>query len=189
MFMPNLSLRPRSPLPIHIAEPSMEITDIRSFLAYWENIRGRTMRVVRCIPPDKIEWSHAPGNFTLGDLVRHLATIERYMYAETVSGRPSRYQGCGRELADGYENVIAYIERSHGESVEIFSQLTHEALQAKCVTPDGAPITTWKWLRAMVEHECHHRGQIYLYLSMLQVATPPLFGLTSEQVKERSISL
>jgi uncharacterized damage-inducible protein DinB len=38
------------------------------------------------------------------------------------------------------------------------------------------PITTWKWLRAMVEHEAHHRGQIYLMLSLLEVATPPAAG-------------
>jgi DNA-directed RNA polymerase subunit beta len=29
------------------------------------------------IPPDRLEWSHRAGTFTPGDLVRHLATIER----------------------------------------------------------------------------------------------------------------
>jgi uncharacterized damage-inducible protein DinB len=164
----------------------MEITNISSFLPYWENIRGRTMRVVRCIPADKIDWTYAAGKFTLGDLVRHLATIERYMYAETVAGRPSAYAGCGPELADGLHQVIAYIERLHRESLEIFAALAPADLQKKCTTPEGAQITTWKWLRAMVEHECHHRGQIYLYLSMLGIATPPIFGLTSEQVRDRS---
>jgi uncharacterized damage-inducible protein DinB len=38
----------------------------------------------------------------------------------------------------------------------------------------------------MCEHEVHHRGQIYLMLGLLEVATPPLFGLTSEEVRERS---
>jgi uncharacterized damage-inducible protein DinB len=45
----------------------------------------------------------------------------------------------------------------------------------------------WKWLRAMVEHEIHHRGQIYLMLGMIGVPTPPLHGLTSEAVRERSV--
>lgn len=40
----------------------------------------------------------------------------------------------------------------------------------------------------MIEHEIHHRGQIYLYLSMLNVETPPLYGLTSEEVFEKSES-
>jgi uncharacterized damage-inducible protein DinB len=165
----------------------MQIKDLAVFLDYFEKIHQRTMRVARCIPLDKIEWTYREGQFTLGDLVRHIATINRYMYGETVSGRPSCYAGCGRELADGYEQVLEFAERLHRESIEIFARLTPEQLTGKCTTPDGAPITTWKWLRAMVEHEAHHRGQIYLYLSILNVPTPPLYGLTSEQVRERSL--
>ena len=37
----------------------------------------------------------------------------------------------------------------------------------------------------MIEHEIHHRGQIYLMLGMLGVPTPPLYGLTSEEVRGR----
>jgi len=40
----------------------------------------------------------------------------------------------------------------------------------------------------MVEHEAHHRGQIYLMLNMLEVPTPPLYGLTSEEVRARSMN-
>jgi uncharacterized damage-inducible protein DinB len=165
----------------------MEIQTIDSFLEYLDKVHQRTLRVVRCIPPDKLDWSYAPGKFTLGDLVRHIACIERHMYAENVQGKPSRYAGCGKELADGYDPVVQFMEHMHRESVEIFSRLSPEDLNRKCETPGGASITIWKWLRSMTEHEIHHRGQIYLYLAMLGVATPPLYGLTSEQVKERSV--
>lgn len=108
------------------------------------------------------------------------------MYAETVAGRPSRYAGCGRELANGYDAVVEYFERLHAESVAIFSQLSDQDLASKCRTPADADITTWKWLRAMCEHEAHHRGQLYLMLNLLEVPTPPLYGLTSEEVRARS---
>jgi uncharacterized damage-inducible protein DinB len=98
------------------------------------------------------------------------------MYAETVAGRPSRYAGCGRELANGYDAVVEYFERLHAESVAIFSQLSDQDLASKCRTPADADITTWKWLRAMCEHEAHHRGQLYLMLNLLEVPTPPLYG-------------
>ncbi len=166
----------------------MEIRSIGTFLDYWESVRARTRRVAACIPPDRVEWTHEAGRFTLGDLVRHLATIERYMFVETAAGRPSRYEGCGRELADGYDGVLAFLDRLHVESVEVLRTLSDEDLQRKCATPAGTPITTWKWLRAMVEHEAHHRGQIYLMLGMLGVTTPPLYGLTSEEVRDRSVS-
>lgn len=164
----------------------MVISNIEQFLEYWERVRFRTRRVVVCIPPEKLEWSYAAGKFTLGDLVRHIAAIERYMFVECVMGRPSCYRGHGRELADGYDAVLAYLDRLDAESVEQLRTLTSERLQAKCATPEGSQITAWKWLRSMAEHEIHHRGQIYLYLSMLGVATPPLYGLTEEQVRARS---
>jgi uncharacterized damage-inducible protein DinB len=167
-------------------EVPMEIQTIQQLLHYFNNVRERTMRVARCIPPDKLDWSYAPGKFTLGDLLRHLAVIERDMYAENMQGKPSRYTSHGKELADGYENVLAFMERLHQESMDIFSKLTDADLQTKCKTPAGADITKWKWLRLMTEHEIHHRGQIYLYLSMLGVPTPPLYGLTSEEVRARS---
>ena len=158
-----------------------------AFLEHYEKVRHRTSRVVDCIPADRLEWTWRDGKFTLGDLVRHIAAIERFMYAENVQGKPSRYPGHGRELADGLPAVRAFFDRTHSESVEIFGALTDVDFGGKSVTPAGAAVTTRKWLRAMVEHEVHHRGQIYLYLSMLDVPTPPIYGLTSEEVRARSV--
>jgi uncharacterized damage-inducible protein DinB len=164
----------------------LEITTINPFLKYFDNIRERTMRVAHCLPPDKIDWTYAPGKFTLGDLLRHLAVTERYMFAENVQNRESRYTSHGAEFAADYDSIIELMKRLHAESLAIFAKLTDEDLQRKCKTPGGAEIQTAKWLHAMVEHEVHHRGQIYLYLGILGVPTPPLYGLTSEEVRSRS---
>ncbi len=166
----------------------MEIQSIESFLTYWSSIRARTMQVLEAIPPQHIEWTYREGKFTLGDLIRHLAALERYMFAENVLGRPSRYPGHGRELASGYDAVTEYFVKRHQETVGILRSLPHGRLLETCETPGGARLAVWKWLRAMIEHEVHHRGQIYLYLGLLNVPTPPLYGLTSEEVLERSRS-
>ena len=173
----------------------MEITNPREFPAlwdndYWEKVRQRTLKVIACIPPDKFDWRYAEGKFSFADIIRHLATIERYMYAENVQLKPSRYPGHGPEVANGLDDspasVLAFFNQMHQESMAIFSRLTAEDLQKKCETPGGVSITVWKWLRAMVEHEVHHRAQMYIYLGMLGIATPPIYGLTSEEVRERS---
>jgi uncharacterized damage-inducible protein DinB len=165
---------------------AMEIRTIQPFLQYLGGGRERTMRVARCMPPDKIDWTYAPGKFTLGDLLRHIAMTERYLFAENIQGQPSRYTAHSKDLADGLEDILQLMERLHKESLEIFAALTDAQLQEKCTTPGGATITTWKWLRLMAEHEIHHRGQIYLYLALLEVPTPPLYGMTSEEVRARS---
>ena len=51
------------------------------------------------IPPEWIEWSDIEGRFTPGDLVRHIASSERWMWAENAQGLPSRYPGHGPDLA------------------------------------------------------------------------------------------
>src|SRR5215468_2825122 len=102
----------------------MEIVAIESFLKYFAGIRERTMRVARLVPPDKIDWGCAAGKFTLGDLLRHIAVTERYLWAETVQRKPSRYTSHGKELAEGFEAVLALMEKLHAESIEIFSRLT-----------------------------------------------------------------
>jgi uncharacterized damage-inducible protein DinB len=164
----------------------MGADDLSVFRDYLDAVHARTRRVIVCIPRDAVEWRPAPTRWSPGDLVRHLAGIERWVYAETVEGRPTRYPGHDRALADGYPALIAYYDRLHEQARRVFTALTPAAFVGKSVTPAGAAITTWKWLRAMLEHEAHHRGQLYLLLGLLDAATPPLYGLTSEQLRAQS---
>lgn len=164
----------------------MEFNEISSFLEYYKKIRQRTNRLIAVIPPQYMDWSYKPGKFTIADQIRHIAAIERNMFAETIQGNPCIYNRCGKELADGYDQVISYFNEKHTESLKIFSTLTPHDLKQKCLTPAGTPITTWKWLRAMTEHEIHHRAQVYLYLNILDISTPPMFGLSSEEIISKS---
>ncbi len=104
---------------------------VTEFVNYFERIRERSMRVVAVVPPDKIDWTYREGKFTLGDLLRHLGAIERWMFAENAQRRPSRYPGHGRELADGHATIIDYMQRMHNESMSIFRSLTDDDLEQK----------------------------------------------------------
>jgi len=164
----------------------MEITDIELFLDYYSKIKNRTRRLFEYIPKNQIEWTYQEGKFTFGDIIRHLANIERMMYAENVQQKMSLYNGCGMNYASGYDNVLKFYNDQNSESMAIFSKLNNDDLIKKCKTPAGISISIWKWMRAMVEHEIHHRGQLYIYLALLNIETPPLYGLTSEEVIKKS---
>lgn len=164
----------------------MEVRSTESFLRYWRSIHTRSRRVIELIPSDRLDWTPTAGKWTLGDLVRHLATIERFMFVETASGRSSSFAGQPRSLAEDLESTLELYDRLHAESVAIVGSFPDARLRERCTTPAGAEIAVGKWLRAMIEHEVHHRAQIYLLLGQLDVATPPLFGLTAEQVAARA---
>jgi uncharacterized damage-inducible protein DinB len=126
----------------------MEIRSIDSFVDYYEKLRERTLRLIEVIPPEHMDWSYKEGKFSIADMLRHIAAIERYMFAENIAGRPSRYRGCGKELADGYDKVISFFNEMHKETVAILRDIKDNELQEKCVTPGGVQLARWKWLRA-----------------------------------------
>jgi uncharacterized damage-inducible protein DinB len=82
--------------------------------------------------------------------------------------------------------VLDYYDELHPEARALFAALTPEQWTGKVMTPAGTPITTWKWLRAMVEHEAHHRGQLYFTLGLLGVPTPPIYGLSEAELLAKS---
>ena len=164
------------------------VMGIEAFLDYFDSIRSRTRRVVQVIPPSELEFRPREGMFSAGDIVRHIAGTERYLFVENVLGRVSSYPGHGPDLASGYEATLSYFDRLHTESVALLRGLADEDLRGRCTTVGGFQMTTWKWLRAMIEHEVHHRGQLYVLMGLLGVDTPPLYGLTEPQVRERSVA-
>lgn len=164
----------------------MEINSTAAFIKYYERTREVTNQVIGVIPREKLDWSYAPGKFTLGDLIRHIAAIERYVFMEIIQGHKPAYRGCGKSLADGYENVLVYFHEMHRQSIEILSKFSDNGLQKKIRTLDGRETTVAKFLRALIVHEIHHRGAMCIYLNLLQVSTPPVIGLSEKQVIQLS---
>jgi uncharacterized damage-inducible protein DinB len=164
----------------------MQILKIDDFLLYFEKTRQATNKVIEAIPPDKLDWSYMPNKFTIGDLVRHIAAIERNVFAEIALGNRPTYKGCRKDLADGYENVLQYFNLMHSQSIEIFKSISDESLKKTIKSLDGTDIELGNFLRALVVHEIHHRAALCIYLNLLGVKSPPILGLMEEQVIELS---
>ena len=122
----------------------METKSVNEFLKYFERVHERTARLLSLIPEDRLEFSLSEKQFSFGDIIRHIANIERFMFVETALGKPNRYPGHGREFANGYQAVMDYYVNLQDESIQLLNTLTGEALEEKCTTPTGARMTTWK---------------------------------------------
>lgn len=161
----------------------MEINDISIFLDYFNKIHKRSLAVMKTIPTESYNKKLSPTSLSLAELIIHIANINLEMYGQTLRGNISKYSGFSSEnISDPIQHYI----KSYDEIVSIISSFDNNDLQKKINTPANLPITCWKWMRAMIEHEIHHRGQIYSTLNYLNIKTPPLYGLTSEEVVERS---
>ena len=159
----------------------MNSPSIPSTLDYYSKIRKRTLKIVETIPEDRLPYQLTKGKFSLGDLSRHIALIERDLYLPCLKNESPSYKGCGSEHAESKEQIIELFENVSASFQETLRQQSDDFLAEKCKIPGGL-MSRWKWLRLMFEHEIHHRGQIYLVLSHLGVKVPNIFNLSSEDL-------
>ncbi|MFZ5825112.1 MAG: DinB family protein [Bacillota bacterium] len=157
------------------------ITGVKPFADYFEGIRSRTLRFLDQIPPDQIDFAPHPGKFTLGDLVRHLASTEAMFTGAVLQGEWA-YRGHGRKHGASLEEALRYLKRTHEDCMARLRAAPDDLLRAKRPTLHGYPVSAWHLLMAMAEHEAHHRSQVSQYLVALGVEPPQVFGLKIEQV-------
>lgn len=157
------------------------IETVEGFIQYFEGIRRRTLNYMRLIPADKMDWSPQQGEFTCGDILRHIIATEKMFVGVVMEGR-WKYQGHETSGNQNLEETLALLEQSHIESMNKLKTLANDALQERRPSLKGPEVKAWRWLMAMTEHEIHHRSQLAVYLSLMGVQPPHIYGLGVEDL-------
>ncbi len=161
------------------------IDSVQSFLDYFESTRRRTIFFMRAVPPDKLDWQPKPGEFTCGDIIRHLAATEQ-MYVQVVMDGQWFYPGHDKQAGDTLDSLIERLEKVHATAVSRLRSLDNDELShpRPSIIPQSTSVKAWRWLMAMVEHEVHHRSQLASYLMLLGIEAPQIFGLKVEELND-----
>jgi uncharacterized damage-inducible protein DinB len=157
------------------------IQSVTRFIDYYDGIRRRTQHFIDAIPADRIDWFPVEGEFTFGELIRHLAAAENMFVGAVVHGK-WKYAGHKPEEKQERDAAIALLQTTHREAMNLLGTLSDSELMESRPSLSGPEIKTWRLLMAMVEHEVHHRSQMAMYLTLIQVSPPHLLGLGVEDV-------
>jgi uncharacterized damage-inducible protein DinB len=144
-----------------------------------------TRRVLERIPGDKLAWRPHPKSFSLGQLALHIAVVQGNIAAASI---PDTMEA----------PIFAQAEaKSCQEVLEAFSQSIEKA-RASLKNMDDATLTApWSLTRngkvvftvpriaflrsIMLNHIYHHRGQLSVYLRMLEVPVPSIYGPSADE--------
>ncbi|MCM3877639.1 MAG: DinB family protein [Thermoanaerobaculia bacterium] len=147
-----------------------------------------TRKLLERVPDGKLDWAPHPKSSTLGRLAMHVATLPEFAKAL---------------LGDGFDAAAAPLdparsvpERASG-IVERFDKVVVEAKAALAQLDDARAMGAWrlsfgpKTLFTMpriavvrnfiLNHVIHHRGQLSVYLRLLDVPLPPIYGPTADE--------
>jgi uncharacterized damage-inducible protein DinB len=160
------------------------IATVAGFVDYFGGVRRRTREFFEAIPAARVDWAPKPGEYSCGDIVRHVAAAEAMFVGAAVDGR-WRYAGHERASAPTLAAALARLDAGHAEASARLRGLADGALEQTRppLEPGARPVRTWRLLLAMVEHEVHHRSQLASYLTWMGVEAPDLFGLGVEDVE------
>jgi uncharacterized damage-inducible protein DinB len=157
-----------------------------ALLAELEQESRTTRRVLERIPQAHLSWKPHPKSMSLGQLALHVATVP----------------GNVAELAsrDTVPSPPAFIQPEAATAAELGPALTASIAKAKqhlAAMDDDAMMRTWRLmndgreilampraalLRAiMLNHWYHHRGQLLVYLRLLDLPVPSVYGPTADE--------
>lgn len=144
-----------------------------------------TRRVLERVPEDKLTWKPHPKAYTLGQLAMHIAVAQ------------------GRVASAAVEDVHEFAPqappepKSRQEILDAFSAGTAKAREVMKGFDDSKMMTTWTLMRngkaimsvprvgflraIMLNHIYHHRGQLSVYIKLLDVPVPSIYGPSADE--------
>jgi uncharacterized damage-inducible protein DinB len=147
-----------------------------TLLSEFDEEMANTRRVLERLPEDKFAWRPHEKSFTLGKLANHLTAIPVVVaFIITGQGRKPSETVSKAELLDAFDkNIAAAREALAGASDDHLAKTIN-------VTPVLAKTRLSALRGRVMNHMIHHRGQLTVYLRLLDVAVPGMYGPSADE--------
>jgi uncharacterized damage-inducible protein DinB len=163
------------------------IADIPSFVRYFDGVHARTVRDVGSLPEEAETWrppasEDQEANWGVPEIVRHIAEARRF-FTSAFLGNGWVWDDWKDDLASR-DSWVPALEASREELAAALAGASEERLTAKVepIAREGRPLSAWRLLMMMAEHEVHHRSQIETYAGLNGWPVNQIFGRTNEWV-------
>ncbi|HKW87399.1 MAG TPA: DinB family protein [Candidatus Acidoferrales bacterium] len=143
-----------------------------------------TRRILERVPQDKLGWRPHPKSRSLGELAMHIANIPGM--AERVATTEEFTPGAPPPAANSVEDIRVAFERNARTAERVLGDMTEKVASGSWRLvfkgkeifrkPRHAVLRT-----NLLNHLYHHRGQLSVYLRLLEVPVPVVYGPTADE--------
>lgn len=160
---------------------------IESFVAELDMEGATTRRVLERVPDAHLAWKPHAKSSSLGQLALHVATIPEQL-SGFVSGDSFDFSSADtrQRAPESSADIVTAFERSQAAARAYFASLDDARAGATwtlmlggkgvMAAPRAAVIRSF-----LFNHLYHHRGQILVYLRLLDVSVPSVYGPTADE--------
>ncbi|HVG34069.1 MAG TPA: DinB family protein [Pyrinomonadaceae bacterium] len=157
-------------------------------IAELQHEAATTRRLLERVPQDRLAWQPHAKSMTLGRLAAHIANLPGMLVgALTKDALDADELKAESPSAESVANIL-----------EVFDQKIERAVELlKTPSDEGFMLTPWRYTSGehvifemprlavirfvALNHIIHHRGQLSVYLRLLDVPLPSVYGPTADE--------
>jgi uncharacterized damage-inducible protein DinB len=161
------------------------MTIATALLAEMEQESLATRRVLERVPQQHLSWKPHPKSYSLGQLALHVATVPGNV-AELVARDHVEAPRFVQPEADSATNLVSTLTASVAKAKELLGGFDDARMAGTWrLTADGRELMAMPRAAfartVMLNHWYHHRGQLLVYLRLLDVPVPSVYGPTADE--------
>lgn len=146
-----------------------------------------TRRLLERVPADRLDWQPHPKSMTLGQLALHIASIPgNISRLASQDGMDTAGRSFNPPTPASADELLPALEASLATARTFLDGLDETAAAAPWrLTAGPREIFTLPRLEVvrnlMLNHLYHHRGQLSVYLRLLEVPVPATYGRSADE--------
>ena len=133
-------------------------------------------KAVLKIPPERLDFRPTPQSMTARQMVHHVYEVLLIFYRGTELGALARedldFLSFDPDSAETPHDLVVWGSRVRDYVRRVAAELEEDRLDAAIHFYFGMQRTGWESLRTATEEALHHRGQMLLYLRLMDVDPP-----------------
>lgn len=143
-----------------------------------------TRKILERVPPDSLAWRPHEKSRTLGEIAAHIANLPGLFIATLNQDEFDRYGY--KATVETVSDILATFDKNVASAFEVLKALSDERLLSSWRYKYGEQVI-FEMPRLVVirttalNHLIHHRGQLSVYLRLLNVPLPPVYGPTADE--------
>jgi uncharacterized damage-inducible protein DinB len=159
---------------------------INSILGELDHEAKSTIRVLERVPAEHLSWKPHEKSSSLGKLAWHVASLPKNVRRMVQAGSLDTALARPREMPDDAREIVAEFQRNHAETREYLATLSDEFLREPfTMKRDGVEKFTIPKIAVirniLMNHTYHHRGQLTVYLRLLDIPVPAVYGTSADE--------
>jgi uncharacterized damage-inducible protein DinB len=142
-------------------------------LGHWAEVRADPLRAVDSLADEDLCFVPREGLWSLDQVLCHIAGAERGWFRVIRGEEPGRFgvDASGYPTVEAVKGLLADI---HEQTLATLGDLDVADLSREVATPWGSRVTIGWIIWHVLEHEIHHRGEVFLMIGLLGREAPDI---------------